>query len=727
VPWTRRSYGTAPRPRSRPLVRQVRTSDAGPACLAAVCRYYGKRIGLNATREAATAVSRGATLRSLRHAAETLGFDTAAGTATIEQLGRNHLPAIAGMPDGRWLVVYAVRGRTILVADPASSRRRLSVAEFSARWTRQVLYLRPTDAFAEVRESRPSVTRFLSYLRPQSVLIGEALLASLVIQMLGLALPVFARFVIDDVIARRDERWLIPSLEVMGAVVALSFAASVGRRYLVQFVSRQADSRLAVDFYRQLLALPARFFDRRLVGDVVGRFDEAGKITQFLTGTGAGFFIDMGAALLSVALMLHYNVPLTAFALAVVGLEALYLYVLAPRMGQGLRELFQEGLDADGLLIETLSSLRSVKLLAIEHRVRGLLENRLVRLINASLRTVRHRVAGSVVSQLLTNAGTVAVLFAGAVLVLRNELTVGTLVAFTILTRGLTQPFVNLASVWGRLQDVLNSVEQLNDVFETPADALDEPPDDRVVLHRMQGHVRVADLSFKYEEDGPDVVHGVSFEVYAGQRVAIVGRSGSGKSTIVKLLLGLYRPTRGTVSVDGFDVTEIWAPSLRRQVGAVLQDPYLFRGTIRANIAQTVPAAPMADVVAAARLVNAHAFITRLPHGYETELEQNGANLSGGQRQQIMIARALAQPRRMVVLDEATSSLDSESERLFHQNLDVQFRDATVFTVTQRLHTIRHADLIVVMDRGRVSESGDHAALMSRQGLYFSMYVQQNP
>ena len=217
----------------------------------------------------------------------------------------------------------------------------------------------------------------------------------------------------------------------------------------------------------------------------------------------------------------------------------------------------------------------------------------------------------------------------------------------------------------------------------------------------------------------------ISFECYGGQRVAILGRSGSGKSTLIKLLLGLHPPTAGEISIDGFPLGEIWLPALRRQMGVVLQDATLFRGTIRANISHTMPAAPLGDVVAAASHVNAHRFITALPAGYDTELDENGANLSGGQRQQIAIARALLHLPRVIILDEATSNVDNESARLLQQNLDLAFKDATIITITQRLDAARGADLILVLDRGTIVEQGTDDELLARGGLYCQLLSAQ--
>ena len=728
IQWKRRPYVAGRRWRRRMVLRHVRASDTGAACVAAVCSHYGTRVAVGRVRELANVVRSGASLRGLQRAAETLGYETLAATATFEQLFANVLPAVVSLVNRHWVLVVAVDGERVRIADPAAGgQRSLTRREFLSTWSGETLFLRPTDAFADVENERPALARFVPYLRPLKLQVGELLIASLLIQVLSLALPSFARFAIDDMIARRDERWLVPSLEAIAIVLGAYLVVSFARRHLLQFISRQLDAQIVSDFYRHLFRLPVRFFESRPIGDVVSRFDETAKITQFLTAAGFGFFIDIATAFLYVALMAHYNLQLTLVALLFVALEILQLSYVSPKLGRGFRELFQESLDSEGLLVESLSGLRTIKLLAIEHYTRWSLESRLVRQLNTSFRTLKYGTLASVASQLLGSLSAIAVLFYGAVLVLRNELTLGQLVAFGMLTRGLTMPFATLASMWDRLQDMLNSVEQVNDIIATPPEASDAPTGDQVELHRLQGHVRFDGVSFRYDEEGAEILQGVTFECYPGQHVAIVGPSGSGKSTLVKLLLGFYRATEGRVSVDGFNVDEVWLPSLRRQVGVVLQEAHLFRGAIRTNITQGSPAVPLGDVVAATRMVNAHDFISKLPQGYESQLEENGANLSGGQRQQVAIARALVQRRPMLILDEATSNLDNESERYLHRNLDAQFKDSTVITITQRLHAIRHSDLIVVMDRGVAVEQGDHPQLMARQGLYYRLYLEQNP
>ena len=585
-------------------------------------------------------------------------------------------------------------------------------------------------AASHSRRPRPDwrrvARRFAGYLRPMRVVLAELAVASVLVQVLAVLLPVFARFVIDDVISRQDPSWLWRTLAGMCAALGLAGIIGVARRHLASFASQQFDARLTDDVYRHLLALPVPFFERRHVGETVRHFEETATITAFLARTGIGFVLDMATAAVAVALMFHYDARLTAVALLIVALEVGQLFITARRLGRGVRGTLRTEVDREGLLIESFSGLATIKALAIEHFTRWKLEGRLIAQINASFRTLRYRALSVLGSQTLGYLGPIAVLFSGAALVLRGELTIGVLVAVVLLARMVAAPFSTLVAVWGTLQDTAAAFEEIADILETPRES-PETPADQIVLQRLQGHVRFEDVSFRYDARGPETLRGLSFECYGGQRVAIVGPSGSGKTTLLKLLMGFCRPTGGAVRVDGFDLSQIWLPSFRRQTGIVLQDPRLFRGTLRSNISQTAPAAPLAEIVAAARMANAHGFISRLPHGYETGLEENGSNLSGGQRQQVAIARALLHRPRMLVLDEATSNLDEESERSVRQSLDLHFPDATVFLITQRLASIRHVDLVIVLDVGRIVECGPPDELLAQHGLLARMAMAQDP
>jgi ATP-binding cassette subfamily B protein len=711
--------------RRYPVVRQQSAMDCGPACLATVCAYYGKRVNLNRVRELARVGTSGASLLHLMRAAQEMGFDTIPMLATLDHLRANHLPAIVNWKGYHWMVVYRVDERYVRAGDPGGGLTRMTVEEFEKGWTRYTLYLRPAPAFAGLEESPRTLKQFTPYVRPFRATLFEIGLASLTMQVLALLMPAFTKFIIDDVIVAQHTQWLRTALIALAAAAALQWAAARSRQQLLLLVSRRVNVRLMGDFYRHVLSLPLPYFERRKVGDIVSRLEENTKLTAFFTSTGIESIIDAVMAVLYFGLMLHYNASLTFVCAAFLGLNIFNIYVVTPRLYQGFRVVFQSGADLHSHTIESLNGLATIRVLGIDHYIRWTWENLFARFANAYFATLKYSIASGLASQVSNIAGEVAVLFYGASLVMHNRLTVGGLVAFTVLFHSLTAPLTRLVGAWQRVQEALNSVERLNDVYESAPESPEAPGESLVVLPRLNGHIRLEEVTFRYEPEGRNVLQNVSIEIHIGQRVAFVGRSGSGKSTLAKLLLGFYAPTSGRVLVDGFDVSGVWLPSLRRQIGVVPQESFLLRGTIRDNIVQAKPDAAPADVEQAARLADAHEFIARTPLGYETMLDENGANLSGGQKQRIAIARVLMQEPRMLLLDEATSALDNESERRLMRNLEESFSSRTTILIAHRLSTVRNADLIVVLDHGNVVEQGTHEQLMERRGLYYVLSTQQ--
>jgi ATP-binding cassette subfamily B protein len=728
--WKLPEYQPPPRrfawlPRRRAAVRQQSAMDCGPACLATICRHYGKRVSLNRLREMCRVGSAGASMLNILHAARAIGFEAHPILSTLEHLRGNHLPALVNWRGYHWIVVHAVDDRRVVVADPGAGVVTMTPDEFSKGWTRYTIFMRPTPAFAAVEESRPTLAQFTPYVAAHRREIVEIGVASLTIQVLALLLPLFSKVVVDDVIVPQRGVWLAPAVAGITAAIVLQWAVSWARQRLLLFVSYRVNLRLMADFYAYVLRLPLPFFERRRVGDVVSRLEENARITSFFTTTAVEVLIDTVTAILYFGLMLSYNVWLTGVAALCFVLHFVNVYMLTPRLQQGFREAFARGAELESHTIESLAGLRTIRTLGVEQSVRAAWENLFARATNAYFATLKYGIASASASQVVNAFGSIAVLFVGARFVLDGQLTIGGLVAFTVLAGGALAPVSKLVSAWDLLQETLNAIERLNDVYESEPEAPERPGDDLIVLPALSGHVRFEDVTFRYDPEGKNALQNLDLEILSGQRVAFVGRSGSGKSTLIKLLLGLYRPTTGRILVDGFDLADVWLPSLRRQFAVVPQSPFLFHGTVRDNIAQAQPDAPPAEVERAAVTAYAHDFITRMPDGYQTTVEEEGKNLSGGQRQRIAIARAILQQPRIVLLDEATSALDTESEQRVTQNLDTVFAGRTMLTIAHRLSTIRHADLIVVLDRGAVVEKGSHDELMAKRGLYYYISTQQ--
>ena len=389
------------------------------------------------------------------------------------------------------------------------------------------------------------------------------------------------------------------------------------------------------------------------------------------------------------------------------------------------REIFNQAAEQNSALVETITGVATVKATASERELRWRWEDRFTRFLNVQFRGKKLGINLEAASGLINTLGSTALLWYGAMLVIQDQLTIGQFVAFNMLVGEVLAPVLMLANLWDELQEVLISVERLNDVFATQPEETPEKP--MLVLPPLRGELRFENVTFRYSRDEEsNTLQNLSFEVKAGQTVAIVGRSGSGKSTLVKLLQGLYYPHSGRIWIDGHDLRHVSPQSLRSQLGVVPQETFLFSGTIRENITLYRAEFTLEQAVEAAKLAEAHAFIQAMPLGYNTPVGERGTALSGGQRQRIAIARALLGEPRILILDEATSSLDTESERRFQQNLARLSRDRTTFIIAHRLSTVRNADCIFVLDRGLLVQCGTHDELMAeRQGLYHHLAQQQ--
>ncbi|MGF1478230.1 MAG: ABC transporter transmembrane domain-containing protein [Cyanophyceae cyanobacterium] len=725
---------TFPRPRQAdlwrrltrryPFFQQQGPADCGAACLVMIGRYWGKQFSVNRLRDMTNVNRSGASLRGLTAAAESLGFATRPVKASLDRLAQQQLPAIAHWQGNHYVVVYRIGRRRAIVGDPAIGQRTLSLPAFKAGWTGYALLLQPTALFTEVQETAPPFWQFFELAKPHWFVLAEVFIASLFIQLFGLITPILTQLLLDKVVVQRSSITLMAV--GMGLLLFGLFRVAMSglRRYLLDHTANKIDLALIVGFIRHTLRLPLRFFESRYVGDIMARVQENTKLQRFLTGSALSVVLDILTVFVYVGLMFWYSWQLTLLVLAIVPPFVVLTLTATPFLKRISREIFNALAVEHSYLIQALTGIRTVKSMAVEQIVRWHWES----LLNQS---VKKRFSGQVIgnqlqiiSSTIHTVATTALLWYGAWLVIHDQLTIGQLVAFNMLLGNVIAPFQELAGLWHEWQEVVIAVERLNDILDSePEEDLTAP---RQCLPRLRGRVCFEQVTFRYHpESEANVLENVSFAVEPGQTVAIVGRSGSGKTTIAKLILGLYPPTEGQVTIDGQDVTSLSLRSLRQQIGVVDQDTFLFGDTIRDNISLGHPEAPLADIIAAARQAGAHEFIQHLPMGYETQIGEGGGLLSGGQRQRLAIARALLGNPPLLIFDEATSHLDAESERIIQTNLDTILRERTTILIAHRLSTVRNADLILVLDRGVLIESGTHEELVANRGYYFYLNQQQ--
>ena len=709
-----------------PLVRQQSQMDCGAACLATICRFDNKRVSLNRMRELTRVGQSGTSMYNIKQAAQSLGYETSAVLDIYENLEKSQRPSIINWCGYHWIVVYKATDKYVTIADPSQGIIKLSKSEFLEGWTRYTLHLNPTKKVKYIEESKPIIGNFYPYIKPYLRIILEIGLASLAMQMIGIFLPIFSKFIFDEIIIKQNPEWLYVSLIAMGTIAILNLIISYCREHLSLLVSMKATLLMATDFYKHVLALPMSYFSSRKVGDITSRFGENQTIINFFTDIGLQVILNAISAIMYLGLMLYFNVSLTLITCLFFILHLLNVYLITPSLQRNYHDVFQKEADAESYTIETISGLSTIKNVGIEHLTRWQVENLEVSANNAYLRTIHLGIISDVAGDLVSTLTNGAVLFFGAVMVMQEQLTVGELVAFTVIAQNFSEPITSLIGVWDVFQETLNAVERLNDVFETKPELSQAAAKEKIQLPKLRGHVHFDNLTFRYApESDNNIIQNVNLEIEPGQRIAFVGRSGSGKSTLIKLLLGFYTPNSGNIYVDGFNINDVWLPSLRQQIGVIPQQSHLFRGTIRENIAYGKPGASLVEIVEAATLADAHEFIKNLPQGYNSIIEESGSNLSGGQRQRITIARALIRKPQILILDEATSALDNETEGIVLDNIDKAFKNHTMITIAHRLSTVRQADLIVVIDRGNILEMGTHDQLMAKRNLYYYLSTQQ--
>ena len=711
--------------RRYPFYGQQSASDCGAACLSMVARYWGKRFSINRLRDIANVDRNGASLRGLSTAAESIGFNSRPVKASLDQLAKQVLPAIVHWEGKHYIVVYEITLQQVIVSDPAIGQRTLTLKDFKTGWTGYALLLTPTALFRETPESTTPFWQFFELLKPHGVVMLEILITSLCIQLLGLVTPLFTQLILDRVVVQRSELTLV-AVGLGLIIFGLFRVAMTGlRQYLLDHTANRVDLALIVGFIRHTLRLPLGFFESRYVGDIVARVQENRKIERFLTGESLSILLDLLTVFVYIGLMFWYSWKMALLTLVIVPPFLLLALLSTPFLRRISREVFNAYASENSYLIETLSGVKTVKAMAVEQTVRWHWEELLNQEIKKgfSSQIIGNRL--QIISHTIETLATTGLLWFGAWLVIQNELTIGQLVAFNMLLGNVIRPFQRLTVLWNQFQEVVIAVERINDVLDA------EPEENwltevRQGLPLIQGKIQFDQVTFRYHPDSDiNVLENLSFEVKSGQMVALVGRSGSGKTTISKLLLGLYPPTDGKILVDSYDLSTLAMHSFRQQVGVVDQDTFLFGSTIRENISLGHPSMPLESIVEAATLAGADEFIRKLPMGYETQIGEGGGMLSGGQRQRLAIARALLGNPKLLILDEATSHLDAESERIIQQNLNQILKDRTTLVIAHRLSTIRSADLILVLDRGILVESGNHEDLMARRGHYYYLNQQQ--
>jgi ATP-binding cassette, subfamily B, bacterial HlyB/CyaB len=707
--------------------RAVPTIDTSLACFVLLAKFLGTPADPGQIAHDRGKGDDSYSLEDLSRIAKKLGLIARIRVAKLEEFRKLPLPALAECRDGQAMILLKIEDdslnpRYLIQRGDAERPEVWTEGETESRLTGRTLLLTSREKMAG--EARPfDISWFIPALVKYRKPLRDVLIGSFFLQLMGLVSPIFFQLVIDKVLVHQSMTTLDVLAFGLGVVLIFETAMSGLRNWLFAHTTNRVDSELSSRMFRHLLNLPLSYFEARRVGDSVARVRELERIREFLTSNAVTVVIDLFFTIVFFAVMYMYSRLLTVIVLVSIPLYIAISVVISPSLREMLEEKFRRGAESQSFLVESVTGIGTLKAMAVEPQMRDRWEKLFSGYTSIGFDVAKLANWGSHLIQLVSKLTTVAILYFGAKAVIAGDLTVGSLVAFNMLSGRVAAPILRLSQLWQDFQQVRISVERLGDVLNAPAEPEHNPG--RASLPPIKGAVTFDKVRFRYRPDAPEALRGVDLNVQAGEMLGIVGPSGSGKSTLTKLVQRLYVPEQGRVLVDGVDLALVDPAWLRRQIGVVLQENILFNRTVRENIALGDPTRPMEAVMAAAQLAGAHEFILQLTHGYDTVIDERGGNLSGGQRQRMAIARALINDPRILILDEATSALDAESEEIIQDNLRSIAKGRTVIIIAHRLSAVRQCNRIITVEAGAVTEMGTHAELIKAGGRYAQLYGKQ--
>ncbi|MDX2043751.1 MAG: peptidase domain-containing ABC transporter [Acidobacteriota bacterium] len=711
--------------RSFPHIKQIDEMDCGAASLAMVCRHFGRKVSITRIRQVVNTATDGTSLRGLCHGAEALGLAARSVKASKSNVGQMPLPAIIHWDNYHWVVLFDVNETHAWIADPATSIRKITRKELDEKWNGYAALFDYTEAFEQAPETRTGFGWLMPFLKPFTGIFAKATGLAVIVSALQMLLPVFTQVIVDSVLVENDSSLLTMMIGAMLVVLVFMTVAMLVQRYLLSFVAVRVDSSTLDFITRRLLALPLSYFTSRKTGDIQRRILGVRQVREFLVQNGVNGLTSIAQIVAAVTLMFFYSPMLAGVFLAVAPMYAGLMRYSSKRLGPMFDELEEAYGKYNSHQIDAIKGIETVKALGAESALREKMLGEFHGLAQKQFKSNFLMMGYEGAVQTVGFLSMAMFLFVAANRVMSGEMTIGAMVAFNSLVAMANAPILTLLSMWDNWQFAAVLLNRMNDIFESEPEQGNDHSNLKPV-RSLEGRVRLQNLSFSYGgADGAKILEDITLDIPAGKTVAVVGRSGSGKTTLVKCLAGMLEPTSGAIFFDDVEQRKLRYRDLRRQIGFVLQENYLFDDTIAKNIAFGEEEPELDRVIWAAKVANAHEFVDRLPLGYETRVGESGIALSGGQRQRLAIARAVYNKPPILIFDEATSALDTESEKAVKDNMSQLFKGRTSFVIAHRLSTIRDADLILVIEKGKLVEQGSHDELMDRQGLYYYLSSQQ--
>lgn len=709
-------------------IMQYDMTDCGAACLATVCKQYGLSTPITKIREAAGTDTEGTNVAGMLEAAEKLGFSAKGVKGEPEALlSEFPLPAIAHViKEGglmHYVVIHKITKEQVIIADPADGLVTYKFEDFTRIWSGVLILLVPTSEFKKGKETKGLFERFLHLLKPQKGIVLQVFAASLLYTALGILGAFYMQFLLDDILPYNMSKTL--NILSIGVLVLYTFQMllSLFRSHLLLFLSQKLDIALLLGYYEHILKLPMNFFGTRRVGEIISRFQDAGHVRDAISGATLTIMIDTIMVIVGGIILYMQNALLFGITLVVALLYGVVVVSFNKTLKKGNKATMENNAQLTSYMVESLNGIQTVKVFNAEKKVGIETETKFIKLLRSIFKLSFTTNLQGFFKGLIELLGGVVILWIGANQVLQGDMSVGNLITYNSLLIYFLNPIKNLINLQPQLQTAMVAAERLGEILDLEIENGEEESRKMEPKH-LEGEISYKSVTFKYGQR-QNVLEEIDLEIKPGERIALVGESGSGKTTLAKLLLNLYPLEEGEILIDNNNILDIKREVLRTKIAYVPQETFLFSGTIMENLALGLERISMEEIVEASKMAKAHDFINELPLRYETLLDENGANLSGGQRQRLAIARAILKKPNILILDEATSNLDSITEAAIESTIRQLSRPMSTIIIAHRLSTIKLCDRIYVLDKGRIVETGTHKELVSIGGRYASLWREQ--
>ncbi|MDR1526206.1 MAG: peptidase domain-containing ABC transporter [Dysgonamonadaceae bacterium] len=709
-------------------IKQRDITDCGAACLASVAGHYKLKLPVSRIRQIAGTDKRGTNVLGMVTAAEQLGFDAKGVKGTVESLPKIPLPAIAHVVRKNlqhYVVIYSVGKKDLTYMDPADGQmRKETISEFQKIWSGVLVLLVPGEEFKEENVKVSIYKRFWFLLQPHRSVLFQSLFGAVIYTVLGLSTSIYIQKITDNVFVTGNKNLLNLLSIAMIVILLIQIFVGVSKSVFMLNTGQKIDARLILGYYKHLLKLPQRFFDTMRVGEIISRINDAVKIRLFINDVAISLIVNIFIVIFSFALMFVYSWKLALILLISIPLYIIIYFITNKLNKKRERKLMEDSAELESQLVESLNSVKTIKQFGIEDFANIKTENRFIRLLDSVYQSTINSFFTGNSLEFVSRIFTIVILWIGSYLVIDSTITPGELISFYALIGYLTGPISSLIGMNKTVQNALIAADRLFEIMDLER----ESSENKIEMSKdLLGDIVFDAVSFSYGTR-VDVFENFNLTIPQGKLTAIIGESGSGKTTLAALLQKLYPLKAGKIRIGNTNIDFIENQSLRTIVSAVPQQLNLFAGNVIENIALGEFEPDLQRMVAICTLLGMTSFIEKLPAGFHTYLGENGASLSGGQKQRLAIARALYKNPEILILDEATSSLDSESEQFVQQTIkQLQSQGKTIVIIAHRLSTVINADTIVVLENGKIIEQGRHDELYAAQGRYFQMWKKQLP